>query len=74
MQNYQVVPKMLTGKDLDYLSDMFEWNVGALKKVNEAIGKVKSEDIKAVLQKGFTLFSNNLDMVIEILNEGDNNE
>ncbi len=31
---YAEVPNnILTGKDLDYLSDMFQWNYGALKYV-----------------------------------------
>ena len=25
MQNYNVVPNIISGKDLDYLSDMFNW-------------------------------------------------
>lgn len=29
MENYQKVPCIITGKDLDYLSDMFEWNMEA---------------------------------------------
>ena len=37
MLNYEVVPNdILTGKDLDYLSDIFEWNYIALKKTNYA--------------------------------------
>ena len=31
-QQYNEVPNIITGKDLDYLSDMFEWNYGTLKK------------------------------------------
>ena len=30
----EVVPDILTGKDVDYLTDMFNWNYGALKKTN----------------------------------------
>ena len=26
--NYEQVPNIITGKDLDYLSDMFNWNCG----------------------------------------------
>ena len=74
MENYQVVPNIITGKDLDYLSDMFEWNILALKKTNESIGKVSEEDIKVVLEKGYDLFYNNLNLVLNILSEGDNNE
>lgn len=56
MLNYEEVPaNILTGKDLDYLSDMFEWNCLSLKKTNEAIGKVNDDDIKEVLERGYDL-------------------
>ena len=42
-QQYNEVPNIITGKDLDYLSDMFEWNYGTLKKVNAGITCVKDE-------------------------------
>ena len=28
---YEEVPNMISCKDLDYLSDMFQWNYGAYK-------------------------------------------
>ena len=43
---YNEVPTIITGKDLDYLSDMFNWNYSALKKMNVAVNQVKSEEIK----------------------------
>lgn len=33
MQEYTKVPDIITGKDLDYLSDMFEWNILSLRKL-----------------------------------------
>lgn len=71
---YNEVPNILTGKDLDYLSDMFEWNYGALKKMNVAISQVQDEQIKTVLEQGYNLFKNNLNVIISILNEGGTNE
>ena len=73
-QNYIEVPNILTGKDLDYLSDMFEWNVGALKKTNEAITKVNEEEIKEVMEKACRLFQSNLEMVLDTLLGGQINE
>lgn len=68
-QQYLEVPSnILTGKDLDYLSDMFEWNYGALKKTNEAIGQVSDVGIAELLQKGVSLFDGNLNTVLDILN------
>ena len=72
---YTEVPNIITGKDLDYLSDMFNWNYEALKKMNVAISQVTDEQIKITLEKGYNLFKNNLNITLSILNEGGaNNE
>ena len=67
---YNEVPNIMTGKDLDYLSDMFNWNYEALKKTNVAVNQVTDEEIKNVLEKGYNLFKNNLNKTLSILNEG----
>ena len=41
---YNEVPNIITGKDLDYLSDMFNWNYEALKKTNMGIDNVGDEE------------------------------
>ena len=71
---YNEAPMIITGKDLDYLSDMFNWNYSALKKMNVAVNQVKSEEIKEILTKGYNLFQNNLNLVLSLLNEGGTNE
>lgn len=76
-KNYIEVPvDILTGKDLDYLSDMFEWNYGALKSTNSALGSVSDTEIVQMLNKAALLFDNNLNGVLNILNEigGNSNE
>ena len=67
---YTEVPNIITGKDLDYLSDMFNWNYEALKKMNVAVNQVTDEQLKTVLEKGYNLFKNNLNVTLSILNEG----
>lgn len=69
---YNEVPNIITGKDLDYLSDMFNWNYEALKKMNVAVNQVTDERIRTTLEKGYNLFKNNLNIVLSILNEGGN--
>lgn len=71
---YNEVPNIITGKDLDYLSDMFNWNYEAIKKMNVAINQVEAEEIKVLLQRGYDLFKNNLNITLSNLNEGGNNE
>ena len=70
---YNEVPNIITGKDLDYLSDMFNWNYEALKKMNVAVNQIKTEEIKNILEKGYNLFKNNLNIILFILNEGGTN-
>ena len=66
--NFNEVPSgILTGKDLDYLSDMFEWNYGAVKSTDSALNSVVDEEIVAVLERGFNLFQDNLNSVLNIL-------
>ena len=71
--NYNEVPNMISGKDLDYLSDMFTWNYGAYKKVNNSIKSVNDEEIINVLQKASDMFLNNLNTTLEILEGGNSN-
>ena len=71
---YNEVPNIITGKDLDYLSDMFNWNYEALKKMNVAMNQVTDERIRTIIEKGYNLFKNNLNVTLSILNEGGNNE
>lgn len=73
-KSYSTVPNMITGKDLDYLSDMFEWNYGAYKKATNFSRNVKDEEVKQTLIKGSELFMNNLKQILTILSIGGNNE
>ena len=71
---YTEVPNILTSKDLDYLSDMFNWNYEAIKKTNVAVNHVEDEQIKEIIQRGYNLFKNNLNVILSIINEGGSNE
>lgn len=71
-QNYKKVPDILTGKDLDYLSDMFAWNYNALKFTDEAYEHTDDEELKKVLEKAYKLFKGNIEEVLSILEGGSN--
>ena len=71
---YTEVPNILTSKDLDYLSDMFNWNYEAIKKTNVAVNYVEDEQIKEIIQRGYNLFKNNLNIILSLINEGGSNE
>lgn len=73
-QNYQEVPNIITGKDLDYLSDMFTWNLSAYKKLNNCINQVREEDVRNLLEEAIDLFHSNTQTILNILNQGGSNE
>lgn len=58
---------VITGKDLDYLSDMFQWNYIAYKKVNNEMDCVTDQKIKDILGEASTLFDDNLNLVLDII-------
>lgn len=65
---YALVPEdILTGKDLDYLSDMFQWNYGALKSVNDSISSINDKEIIGIMQRAIELFDDNLNDVLDTL-------
>ena len=66
-EKYREVPNIISGKDLDYLSDMFEWNYGLLKNTNEAVNKVNNEEIKNILIRAMDMFINNINNILGIL-------
>ena len=70
MEKYNEVPNIITRKDLDYLSDMFEWNKEALKKTNASIPKVENEEMKEILKKACKMFDSNLTTILELLEGG----
>ena len=75
MENIKVsVPNMISCKDLDYLSDMFNWNYGAYKSSSNAINSVSDSEIKDMLSKASNVFGGNISKILNILNEGGNNE
>ena len=68
MSKLQCVPaNTITGKDLDYLSDMFQWNFIALKKTTNDIDFIKEQKIVDIFSDACNLFEENLNNVLDIL-------
>ena len=67
MQNYSEVPSIISGKDLDYLSDMFNWNFNAFKLINYFKEKVSDEEIKNLMERVCKTHKENLSVVLNIL-------
>lgn len=59
--------KNMTGKDLDYLSDMFNWNYNAFKNSMNSYEKVTDSQLSKLLENAISLFDSNMIDVIEVL-------
>ena len=72
--NYEQVPNIITGKDLDYLSDMFNWNCGAYKSAYNAASSVSDSELKEMLDKASNIFHGNMSNILKILSNGGSDE
>lgn len=73
-QIYEKVPSIISCKDLDYLSDMFNWNYGAYKTSLNASNSVQDGELKSILEKATNIFHEIIVELLNILNNGGNNE
>lgn len=74
MQNYTEVPNIITGKDLNYLSDMFNWNYSSYKKTINSKQQITDAEIFALLEEASGIFYNNLTKILNILQGGENGQ
>ena len=56
---YDKVPDMISGKDLDYLTDMFNWNYNALKESMDYASATEKKDLVKLLDKPISLIISN---------------
>lgn len=71
-ETYEIVPNIISCKDLDYLSDMFNWHYGAYKSNYNAISSVNDSEIKSTLENAVNIFYKNMKEILNII--GGNNE
>ena len=71
---YDTVPDIISSKDLDYLSDMFNWHYGAYKSTINSINSMQNQELKNTLEKASNIFNNNLNKILNILSNGGENE
>ena len=69
---YEKVPNIISGKDVDYLSDMFNWNYGAYKSSYNAASSVENNELKIILIKAADTFYEIMNEILNIL--GGNHE
>lgn len=61
------VPNIISCKDLDYLSDIFNWNFTLSKKALKYSKEVKIENVRNICEKTALAASKNCHAIIEIL-------
>lgn len=61
------VPDMISGKDLDYFSDMFSWNFTASKVANAFSENATDEEVKRKLREVAMMHSNICKRLVTIL-------
>ena len=66
------VPDMISTKDLDYLSDMFNWNFNASKVALHFSNEASDEDVKNIANEAAQMHSQICHKLIDIL--GGHNE
>lgn len=77
MNKFNSVPEdVITGKDLDYLCDMFQWNYEAFKKTCNDVEYVNNSKIKELFGDACDLFEENLNDILDIVENpgGDEND
>ena len=68
MQNYNVVPNIISGKDLDYLSDMFNWNYTGYKELYNTLENISDNEVKTMISRvSEVLYNTSLTLLIIVL-------
>ena len=68
------VPSMISTKDLDYLTDIFNWNYSAYKSTINMSDEITDDDLLDVLKRCTNLFYDNMINTLDILERGKANE
>lgn len=61
------VPTMISTKDLSYISDMFNWNLVAMKKFNDYLSYVEDEEIIKLIESLIKMHQKNCEELINLL-------
>lgn len=72
--NYEVVPNIISSKDLDYLSDIFTWNYNSYKCTYNSLENISDEEIKEMEERVANMFHNNMSNILTIMEEAQNGE
>ncbi len=71
-EKYSKAPDILTGKDLDYLKDMFGWHHSAYKLMVNSLDYINDSSVKDMFNECNKLFKENMDLISKIAKDGAN--
>lgn len=66
-------PKMISTKDIAYISDMFNWNMTMQKKLEYYLEDCNDEELSNLLEDTLEIVENNTTKLEKILESGENN-
>lgn len=69
-----MAPDILTGKDLEYLKDIFGWNYTLYKFGENAINSITDNEIVKLFKECNNFFYDNMNIIIDILAKEYENE
>lgn len=61
------VPMMISGKDLNYITDMLNWNLIALKKARHFVNEVTDPEMKALFQRSVDMHKKHYMFLLNML-------
>ena len=67
-------PDILTGKDLDYLKDIFGWNYTLYKLGENTVDLIEANEIVKLYKECNNFFYDNMNIILDILAKGEENE
>lgn len=67
MENYNVVPNIISGKDLDYLSDMFNLNYTGYKELYNTLENISDNEVKTMISRVSEVLYNNMSNILNVL-------
>ncbi len=70
----ETVPKMISTKDLAYLSDMFQWNFTTYKQLKHFANEVENEEIQNLFLELSEMHYQHLEWILAILRNEDLSE
>ena len=74
MKEYSEVPYIISGKDLDYLTDMFNWHYGIYKNNLDSINSISDLKLKNAIKTVNKNIYGFMEDIIKILEESPNED